>query len=332
MIYIDENACIYILCPANNKTGGTELLHQLCDELNNNNFKAYMAYYFEGTNRTQTTPEAFKKYNIKECIYSSIEDNEENIIILPEIAIGMQKHFKKIRKCIWWLSVDNFVETVGFKNRFKKYGILSLLKHIVDNDISTYKDINSINYHLCQSYYAIDFLKSLGITSNVYYLSDYINDIYMRPFKIHDRKDIVLYNPKKGFDFTEKLIHFSNAITWKPIINMSNEEVLNTLRESKVYVDFGNHPGKDRIPREAAISGCCVITGMNGSARFWEDVPIPQEYKYKKKEENVSAIISKILFCLNNYEDAINDFKQYREYIKSEKKNFTIDLLKIFVR
>ena len=51
---------------------------------------------------------------------------------------------------------------------------------------------------------------------------------------------------------------------------MTPEQVVDLMSESKVYIDFGNHPGKDRIPREAVINGCCVITGVRGSARFKE--------------------------------------------------------------
>lgn len=30
-----------------------------------------------------------------------------------------------------------------------------------------------------------------------------------------------------------------------------------TMRKAKVYIDFGFHPGKDRIPREAVMCGAC---------------------------------------------------------------------------
>jgi len=43
----------------------------------------------------------------------------------------------------------------------------------------------------------------------------------------------------------------------------------------KLYVDFGKHPGKDRMPREAAVHGCCIITGRRGAAGNPFDIPIP---------------------------------------------------------
>lgn len=64
--------------------------------------------------------------------------------------------------------------------------------------------IKTIEFHLCQSYYAIDYLKENGI-SNTDYLSDYISDEYFNmPENWENKEDIVVYNPKKGFDFTKK--------------------------------------------------------------------------------------------------------------------------------
>lgn len=56
--------------------------------------------------------------------------------------------------------------------------------------------------HLCQSYYAIHYLETIGISGKqVRYLSDYVNDIYLagEEAALREKKeDVVLYNPKKG--------------------------------------------------------------------------------------------------------------------------------------
>ena len=41
----------------------------------------------------------------------------------------------------------------------------------------------------------------------------------------------------------------------------------NLLMKSKIYLDFGYHPGKIGL-REAALFGNCVITNLKGSAAF----------------------------------------------------------------
>lgn len=82
---------------------------------------------------------------------------------------------------------------------------------------------------------------------------------------------------------------------------MTRDEVAKLLSTAKVYIDFGNHAGKDRIPK-AAISGCCVITGKDGSAKFYEDVPIDEEFKFKTINKNIPLIVEKIKHCFDNYE------------------------------
>jgi hypothetical protein len=102
------------------------------------------------------------------------------------------------------------------------------------------------------------------------------------------------------------------------------------LETSKVYIDFGNHPGKDRIPREAAISGCCVITGKRGAARFYQDVPIPEEYKFDDNTESIPAIVRQIKTCIANYGNHFHDFDQYRTMIREEHHAFLINVKEIF--
>ncbi|MBQ2559925.1 MAG: hypothetical protein II565_05000, partial [Fibrobacter sp.] len=113
--------------------------------------------------------------------------------------------------------------------------------------------------------------------------------------------------------------------------NMTTEQVKETLLHSKVYIDFGNHPGKDRFPREAAMCGCCVITGKRGSAKFFEDVPIDNEFKYDESAKTIPLIISKIRECLNNYETESSKFNGYREFIKGEYQTFQDDVKSIFI-
>jgi hypothetical protein len=196
------------------------------------------------------------------------------------------------------------------------------------------KELQKVDYHLVQSYYAKDFVEKHNIR-HVLYLSDYINDTYINNLNkvdISKKQNIVCYNPKKGKQFTEQIIKKASKLNIKfvPIINMSNDQVRDLLTKAKVYIDFGNHPGKDRFPREAAVSMCCVITGQKGSANFYDDVKIPSKYKFKDKKKNIEAIVKQIEFCVNSYETSINDFKIYREYIMSEKEYFKQCIENIF--
>ncbi|PRR81497.1 hypothetical protein CLLU_31270 [Clostridium luticellarii] len=111
---------------------------------------------------------------------------------------------------------------------------------------------------------------------------------------------------------------------------MNVNEIKQLLRKGKVYIDFGNHPGKDRFPREAAISGCCIITGKRGAAKFYEDIPISSKYKFNDNIANIDKIINSIKLCLNNYDNEIKNFQEYRNIIINEKEKFEKDLLNIF--
>jgi hypothetical protein len=323
MIFLNENSTIYIACPANYATGGPELLHQLCDTLRTNGYKAFMFYYEVKKNENPIHPE-YQKYNID--FSSHIDDNDENYLIVPETNTEFSFKFKKIKKIIWWLSVDNY-----FNHSTKLKG---KLKHKLKMVFNFPRLKHPTIFHFYQSFYAKKFLLDNSfIENNLFYLSDYLNDSFIAECANIDYKqkeNIVLYNPKKGIEFTKKIIHATPELNWVAIENMSRNEVIRTLQKAKVYIDFGNHPGKDRIPREAAISGCCVITNTKGSAGFIEDVAIDSEFKIIENDENVNNIIQKIYDCLNDYEDIINKFEKYRSFITHEHENFISDVLSIF--
>lgn len=83
---------IYVICPAEYKTGGTELLHQLVYTLNKNGLKAYITYFNINRDK-EPINESFKKYV---SIYKSLDDiidSKNNIIVLPEIKVDLLKQF-----------------------------------------------------------------------------------------------------------------------------------------------------------------------------------------------------------------------------------------------
>lgn len=323
---INENTKIYVACPANFATGGPELLHQLVHYLNNLGFNAYMYYFNQKPNENPIHP-AYKEYN--NAYVEEIEDNKNNILIVPEVKTDLIYNYKYIQKVIWWLSVDNFYNFLG-RNPIKK-SIKYFLWKMGVYKIYNFNEKDKV-IHFVQSEYARQYLIKKGI-NDIYFLGDYLNKYFIiqQTNNINKRKkNIVIYNPKKGFGFTQKIIKFAKDIKFIPIQNMTREEVADLLSSAKVYIDFGNHPGKDRIPREAAISGCCVITGKKGSAKYYEDVPIPEKYKFEDKEENIPQIVEKIRYCIDNYDEVKKDFNNYRSLIKNEEEKFIEDIKKIF--
>jgi len=333
-IEIKKETIIYVLCPAYVKTGGPELLHQLVKELNDNGVNAYITYYNIKKGNTQYRNVEFDKYAGEYKLLKDIEDDEKNYIITPEVvpAIKQIEKLKNIKKIIWWLSVDNFLNSYTIKNALKMQKIKPLIKALIKNEIMySFDYIKKVNYHLCQSKYAIEFLREMGI-NNIDYLSDYLNDEYLNinENEIVEKENIVLYNPKKGFEFTQKIMEKSSDLKWVPIQNLTTKQVKELLLRSKVYIDFGNHPGKDRFPRESAMCNCCVITGKRGSAKYHQDVPISDEFKFDDKLSEIDNIIEKIKLCLNDYDNQITKYEEYRNFIKGEKEKFKSDVRRIF--
>ena len=276
---------IYVCCPPRIATGGVELLQQLVYELNKKYANVAQILYIDNApEEGNPVCTQYEKYNNPFLVNSYGEAN--SVYILPEIWVVLaETFFKDHNVVIWWESVDNyFLHTP--KERWYSFA---------DNTL-----------HMTQSKYAKDFLENkVGISNDkIIETSDYIDDIILNKkvdFTADFREPNVLYNPVKGFEFTSKLIQASPEINWIPIEKMSFQEVADLMSKSRVYIDFGNHPGKDRIPREAAICGCCVVTGKNGSAAFYEDVPIMDKYKFERADENIMEICECIKSLIEGY-------------------------------
>lgn len=349
---------IYIACPAHVATGGPELLHQLGYHLINDlNTKAYMYYYnFDPSKAAEPVCSDYKHYNVPYVTSkNSITDRPEDILIVPEIfpALRLLQDFSKLRRGVWFLSVDNYYFSRikitdylfrralnKFARRFLKregplFDIFSedaLSKLSKKYDYTRDELLKMADFYMVNSFRGLDWFSKL---SPLYYLSEYLSTEFLRTkVDVSRKENIVAYNPKKGFSFTKKIIaelKKNSDISTIPLVNMTRQQVIETLGRAKVYIDFGNHPGKDRLPREAAILGCCVITGKRGSAGNDLDVPIPKEYKFKDRIENIPAIVEKIVDCIQNYEKRRLDFEEYRKVIQKEPEKFLEDLKKIFV-
>ncbi|TCW60160.1 hypothetical protein [Treponema sp. J25] len=326
---IEKYTNIYIACPANIASGGPELLHQLGYELANLGFATYMFYYNSNEN-VYPVHEAYLCYGNK--FVNEIEDVKKNILIVPETYTQLIYNYKYIQKVIWWLSVDNYYNFLKSNSKIKKNIKIFLYKLGFFPKEKIYRFSKNENIlHLVQSEYAKQMLKNKGVDS--LFLGDYLNYYFIQKQENNTnpkKENIVVYNPKKGKEFTNLIIEKAKDIKFVSIENMTREEVADLLSRAKVYIDFGNHPGKDRIPREAAILGCCVITGKDGSAKFYEDIPIGNNFKFDANKKNIPLIIKKIKSCFENYETITKEFEYYREIIRNERTKFLDDLKNIF--
>lgn len=333
---------VYVHCPSGVVTGGAELLHQVVSILNHNGVNAYIVYF--GAN-SPTIPNDYKDYYIK--IASSVEDKPYNIEIIYEGIFSFIYNTNNTQKFLWWLSVDNFFlcssaflsfrDMMQYNRKLAVKNFLSRTYRVITvkpvNKKISLKMLKGEKYiHGYQSEYAQFFLLKNGF-SRILPLKDFINTDYNainNKAIMESKEDLILYNPKKGLEYTKKLINLAPDLEWIPIQNLTRKELIELMKKAKLYVDFGYHPGKDRLPRESAMSGCCIITGRRGSAYFFEDVSIPNKYKFDEKKTKKSDVIDIIKWTLANYKTAINDFKFYRQQINLEKDEFERQVLNIF--
>lgn len=343
-IRISPSTKIFVAVAANAATGGPELLHQLVYSLRVMHIDAYMFYV--PADHPQPIHQAYQTYS--NPFVRKIEDTETNIIIAPEIY-GIIKGFdqlKKIQKVIWWLSVDNFfvsrslekfpdqilINSIKILNKvigYPKFDIHKLVMRANKNfNRRQDKYLASTEVHFVQSFYAKETLLKIGIPQNqIHYLSDYLNEDFLNTgVKQGEKEDIIVYNPAKGYQFTREIIKQMPDYKFIPITKMNRLQVKKLLLKAKVYIDFGNHPGKDRMPREAAILGCCVITGLRGSANNDFDISIQNDYKFEDRKSSIPEIVDAIKRCIENYNTQIINFKNYRIEILSGKDKFLSDL------
>lgn len=300
---------IYIFCPAYVATGGVELAHQFQYRLNLLGIETYL--YYVGLEKGRTPiHEGYVKYNIKYT--EMIEDKADNIVVIPEVYLDYLLQIKNAQKIVWWMSVD-----------FAK-GSEEAYKYLWNN-----KSI----MHLVQSKYAFEYVKENGAAGDkIRWLSDYINSEYLHVSKVPgtERQPMVLFNPRKGFDKTAEIIQCSRGlIQWVALTGFKPESLRELMQRAKVYIDFGNHPGRDRIPREAAMCGCLVITNRKGAAANDVDVLINDEYKFGD-EALPTDIVDTIIKLISEYDDRADDYIPYNNRTAREFQTFEKDIYSIF--
>ena len=218
---------VFIVSPANVATGGTELLQQLCACLNGMSITSFMIYTEEYYNSAVQT--RFAKY--KNPVTTVEKISTDDIVVIPETRIDLIPKFRKYKLYIWWLSVDNY------------YGAKRLPVDIAHKVYYAIKDCRNLFVfhkcqHLVQSEYARQFLineKGVDETS-IQYLSDYLNHTYLDEVANAEgvnRENNILYNPKKGIEFTKILMGDIKEYNWIPLQGFTPEEMRNVMLRSK---------------------------------------------------------------------------------------------------
>lgn len=301
----------FIVCPAYVVTGGTELLHQLSWHLSGRGVENYM-FYVGAKPELSPTPDAFMKYKVRYTTY--FVDDRTSVLILPETLIDMMDICKKGKKIIWWLSADNYLSS--YSDEIQRQGRVDIFGIRENTDI----------LHFVQSQYAAEFIKGQFGVKKSFFLRDHISEVIQQTAlqnnKRLPRENICLYNPRKGEEnLTDIRNRCRDDIQWIPLQGMKPEQMAMLMCRAKVYIDFGSHRGKDRIPREAAVCGCCVITNREGSAAYAQDVGIPEKYKISDMMD-CDRVLGTIYDLVDNYGERVEEYEGYVVSILGEKAQF----------
>ena len=253
-------------------SGGPEALHQLVHELTAQGVEAYLVAVPD----TREWPEA-REYAHYGCRYADeVPDEPGSVVVVPEVAISLLRPLRRARRVVWWLSVDHAEPYAADVGRLGRARLRRLVRSAT---------------HLAQSAYAREEVaRREGVTLAM--LSDYVTTTD------GDRgerdPDSIAFNPSRGAALTAAVREAEPDLTWRAVKDLSRERVDDLLRSTVVYLDLGEHPGKDRLPREAATAGCVVIVGRSGAAAYAEDIPIPDRYKVSDRTE-VARLLEEVL-------------------------------------
>ena len=349
LIRLKPNAKIYVITPAFN-TGGPKTLHQFVSKLSQYYQDVFIVYSHDGKVEEKHDP-IYDFPGLK--VTDQIEDDIKNVIIVPETNTGILKKYKNIRPVIWWLSVDfyyNDVWTVAkravanhhlneiFTPLAAVYIFLKHPNHFLGSKKVAANEMKNV-YHLYNCEYARQFLLKNGVSEDkMRYLCGPLENAF---FKLdydeikNFKKDYIVYNPAKmNVVFLEKIqqrLRDQNYdFKFIPIVNMNRNQVFETLRGAKLYVDFGFFPGPERMPREAAALYCNIITSNKGSAANDIDVTIPRENKFSLSDKNIPEICNRMVEMIKHYDDYVGQVDRYRKKVWEQIDKFDENVRDIF--
>jgi hypothetical protein len=304
---------VFIVCPGRTTSGGPELCHQLADTLNRDQAGRASVVYWPFSRRF-TTAESYSGYDARPALREDITAG--SVVVLPETYGSLLEEFPGCDVYYWWMSVNNFYREAGVE---------------VADRLAKIRRLVSVN--LYQSEYARMFCAANRLT-HAQRLGDRLAPIYLEAIKhprSGPRRNIVAYNPAKGLARTAAVLRALDS-GWRvapkvvALQGLSPSQVATVLSTVKVYVDFGEHPGKDRLPREAAALGACVVTNQRGSAGNAVDVPIPDEFKVDDRRHGFERrAADKIHHLIDDFDNQAPRFDGYRAAIAAEAARFTAD-------
>jgi hypothetical protein len=343
---------IYLITFPRVYTGGITALYQLCHSLNNIGLNAKIGFPVSAFSKIDTLiHKAYVSYNCKHTSLLSINDNNKTTLIIPESMPNLVDKFTNSIKILYWLSVDHYVirsfphslldfvrytlsKFTNFSSPNPMYIKLlynSYLAHYVSRHLAKLNvAVPNVSMHIVQSRYAYEFLRSLGVQhQQVFFLHEPLEEDYLFQDRSYDGRDLgVAWNSRKAYPITLKIIkHLRKlSIPINPLYNVGKEKMREILSRTKIFIDIGFHPGRDRPPREAVALGNIAVVNNHGGCFYYDDCMIEPPFKvdcYTESRCNIDPkkVAEDILHYMENYEYYYKKFfAKFREYILEEPK------------
>ena len=314
---------IAIVIPGIKKTGGPESLHNLAYTLQRKfNIDCRIITYGD----TKKNLNYFLKYS-PNYIHPNDKWIKNSFLIFPEVSTALLENYKFNEKAIWWLSYINHFNSLKFKYKFKNYGIKGIF--IKDqlrkkNDVLHFFQTESSKFYI-NTKYKIN-------KNNLLKLESPLNTNFYKNAKelTLKRDNSIVLNPAKLSKKSLSLAKdFFNNFGYKVTIlnSKTREEVIDILSKSKFYLDFGPHPGQERLPRESIMLGCYPIVGFRGTATNYYDLSIPFKYKIECSNNLEKKHLYKALHIASEINDGNNiEYFNYRERTEKQPERFNSQL------
>jgi len=349
---------VYLVAPAGVYTGGPTALFQLCNALRRYGVNAIIAFY--GKVEGDLLHPNYRKYGCPWVTINDIKDEKQNAIVTPETAIQQITPFMKVKKIIYWLAVDNYVLSSYKRSKLnyisylvKRYTLdpyilycfltrkMAFYRHsynavyvksLIDRKIVS---IPNVDLHLAQSRYVNEFLRSMGVChENIIMIHEPIEEEFLTnamKVKDYEKVNAIAWNSRKAYPAAFKLVNAlrKRGFTVFELANVGKEHMLKLLSRTKIFLDIGIHPGRDRPLREAVALDNIAVVNNHGGYYYFDDCMVPDEFKWDCQFDckiDYRKCVEKIEYYLENFEYYIKKFYHFKQYILQEPYIFLNDV------
>ena len=170
-----------------------------------------------------------------------------------------------------------------------------------------------------QSYYGQGFLRS-QYGQEAFLLTDYPQPTV--PISVKRDANLVAYNGAKGQWKIGDLHRLLPTVDFVPIEKMSFDEVRQTLARASLYVEIGNLPGRDRLPREAANLGTPTVLLGRGSGYCWQDFPLGEKFRIPYTVDWAEYMAPVIAGVLADPTEILLAQASFREWVSGEPHRY----------